>query len=376
MDERAGQRGCLGFGAAGRDGAGMDDVQLAEQSLVATLVLAPEQIASVRGWLREADFGSPAAGGLYGRLVELAASGRVDAGSLLASLRADGALRRDGYPLSALVRWFDAVPASAHPVAYARLVVDAAMARQVHAAGMRLLQVAAGGGPHRALTAAQAQRSLLSAALRRLDGLPPGGAVPGARSLLGARRESPPSRRDAQVPHAELVTVGSLLAAPQLSASVGRWLCPDDFTDPGCGELFGLILGMRGAGVPVDRVTVTAALRSRGQLDSQVPAALLADAESSVPVAMSVGLYGRQVLSASVLRHVDAAGELLVELGRDRPGDGVAVVVAGIDRLASLSPVARRLRLATVASGTSDARRAELAARIPVRGRVPDAIRR
>src|SRR3546814_19516803 len=58
--------------------------------------------------------------------------------SLPRVLRAQGALRRDGYPISPMLEWLPRRPAPAHPEAWATLIVSGALTRQVHASGVRL----------------------------------------------------------------------------------------------------------------------------------------------------------------------------------------------------------------------------------------------
>jgi replicative DNA helicase len=347
----------------------MEDVRFTEQSLVAGLVLAPERISEVAGWLSAADFWSPAAGAIYERLVWLSSAGRVDAAALLADLRAEGELRRDGYPLSALMRWFDDTPAPGHPVAYGRLIVEAAAGRQVVAAGTRLVQVAARGGPVRCLAAATAQRALLGATRRRLDALPGVGVDRAPDRPAGQHMRDVQADAPGEASHAELVTVGSLLMAPHLTPRVGRWLRAEDFADAGCGELFALIGEMHAAGRPVDLVTVSAQLHARGRLGRAVPSALLTGAVGSVLVATSVGFYGRQVLADAVVRRTSDVGRQLVR--GDRQGEPV---VAAIGQLNSLEPVGRRLRMAMAA--TTQPRRTEVTSPGRLRASVLDASRR
>src|SRR3954451_17225947 len=183
------------------------------------LVLSPGRLREVAGWLVRSDFAVPAAGLLYGRMLELEASGRWDASSLLRLLRDRGDLRRDGYPVSALLGWFDATPPSPPLATYGRLVVEGRVARQLRAVGVRLVQVAETAGPARALLAVRAQRAVVSSLARQLERLP-GGRRPGRAALRSARRRP----GSAEVLHAEAVTVGAALVAPVAAARVTRWL--------------------------------------------------------------------------------------------------------------------------------------------------------
>jgi replicative DNA helicase len=321
----------------------VDDVADAEQALVGCLALAPERVAEVAGWLEPADFRSGPAGLLYRRLLSVAAPGSGDPRELLGALRAAGELRSDGYPLSLLLRWWDATPVPGHVVAYGRLVVEAAAAWQVEAAGQRLLQVSEGGGPVRALTAVRVQRVLLAAVARRLERLPGAAPCPQAVSAVsgwpvGARPVA------GEVLHAERVTLGVLLVAPGGAARVRRWLAPSDFAAADVAAGYAAVLELQAAGQPVDRVTVAARLHATGRGGA---ARVLGDCEASVPAAVMAPAYARTVLSASVLRQVAVAGAELLAGGRARAGGGVATVAAALARLDSLAGLGRRWRVAT-----------------------------
>ena len=152
----------------------MDDVRRAEETLVGTVVLEPRRLGEVAGWLQPADFGSPACRLLYQRLLDVRHLGGDEPGGarLLEQLRERGELRSDGYPISSLTRWFDAVPARPHAAAYGALVLEGALGRQVEAAGLRLVQASSRLGPAHALAAAVTQRAVLAAAQRRWCAVP------------------------------------------------------------------------------------------------------------------------------------------------------------------------------------------------------------
>ena len=327
----------------------MEDVQSAEQALVGLLALDPGRVGEVAGWLSPSDFAVPAAGLLFARLLELHASGRHEPGALLELLRARGELRRDGYPVSALMRWWDTTPVPGQPAAYGRLVVAGQVARQLNAAGVRLVQVACSGGPARALSMVLLQRSLLTAARRRLGPEPSHSSPMPTRSFVAPQPR--PAGVEQDVEYAELVTVGAVVVSPAASA-VGRWLSPGDFSSAEIGEVFGAAISMRLSSRPVDRVTVVAELRARG---SEADAGLVARCEAAVPVAASVGFYARRVLAASVRQQVEDAGTVIARLGEDRPGGTAAAVDAAIARLDGLSPLASRLRIALGSSAAVSA---------------------
>lgn len=332
-----------------------DDVRLAEQALVAALVLEPHRLGEVAG-LSTAEFSSPACRLVFAALRRLHdADGPIDPGVVLDELRSGGQLRSDGYPVSGLMRWFDDVPVPAALSSYARLVADAAVCRRVESSGLRLVQVASRPEPSRALLAAASQRTLLAAELRRFADVAAGSATadgsPAPSSsglaLADGSHVGAGVAVDEDVAHAELVTVGSLLWAPALSCRLSRWLTPADFAVAEHAVVFGRISSMVRDGVPVDRVTVRDQLRRRGELPDAVAGELLGRAEASVPVPASAPFYARQVLAASVVRQVGSVGEALIGWGRERRGGAPVVLrqaVAALDRLAPLRSRVRRSR--------------------------------
>ena len=320
----------------------MDDVDLAERALVACVALEPRRVGEVAGWLSPADFRLPVAGLLYRRLLEVGASGARDPGALLDRLRAAGDLRGDGYPVSALLRWWDVTPTPGHVPVYGRVIVEAAAARCVEVAGVRLLQVSERGRAVPCVFAAHAQRAVLAAAVRRLSAVPGVVAATSPAPVVAGEPqglvEVPP-----QVGEAERVVVGSLLLAPRSMAVVGRWLSPADFASPDLRAAYAAVGDLVDAGRAVDRVTVAAELHAR---DTSRVVDMLGDCEAAVPAVPMVGHYARVVVAASMVRQVRAAGAALVNLGRARAGGGVATVAGALARLDVLADPARRLRVA------------------------------
>jgi replicative DNA helicase len=317
-----------------------DDVRLAEQVLVAGLVLEPDRLPEVSGIVSRADFSSPVCGLLFGRLTEGALDG--PGGGLPDALRQRGELRVDGYPLHRLVQWFDLVPPVASLSTYARLVVEGAACRRVQQAGVRLVQLAQRGqDPGRCLRGVAVQRSVLLAERRRLEPERPR-RVDGSARAPGSVRRTLRARVGSDVVHAELVTVGAVVLAPALVHRLG-WLSPADFAAADCGRVFSRVVSMVRDGVPVDRVTVRDQLRRHQELPEARAGALLEAAESAVPVVASAPFYASQVLGASISRQVGAAGEQLRQLATHRRGDAVEVIDAAVSVLDSMGGLRDRL---------------------------------
>lgn len=178
-----------------------DDVRRAEYVTVGALLLDGRWLPEVAEWLRPEDFATPACGLVYERLLGVAAAGRpVDAVAVLDELRRRGELRRDGYPSTQMTQMVAAVPAVASVGYYGRMVLAAALSRQVQQVGARLDQLgtARRGDPEDLLAVATGQVAGLAAARQRWA------AVTGRRSPLpdriaAARRPLPhePARRPA-----------------------------------------------------------------------------------------------------------------------------------------------------------------------------------
>jgi replicative DNA helicase len=326
----------------------VDDVELAEQAVVAGLMLDPDWGRRLAGWLRAADFRSPTCGLLFERLVGVRSAPDRVAADLADALRVRGELRRDGYPLSELLGWLDQLPPRPAVDSYGRLVVEAAVCRRVEAAGERLAQAAA-GDPQTGLRCAHRIRADLSHCADRLDFL----GITAPPVTLDAPR--PALRLVVQDPSPpELATVGAVLLSPGRLRSI-EWLGADDFRHHELGVAFRQIEALVRSERPVDRVTVTDALHRSGALSAARAAALLSAAERSVPVPEMATHYARQVLTDAVTRRVGETARQLTAAGRERRGGAALVVgqsLAQIDRTlrdqhrltaaAALAPAARR----------------------------------
>ena len=97
----------------------MDLSRAAERALVSALVIGEADPTDLSGRLRPEDFTDPAAALLFEAALDTGRSGGLKAvADLPRVLRAQGALRRDGYPISPLLEWMPRLPAPAHPEAY------------------------------------------------------------------------------------------------------------------------------------------------------------------------------------------------------------------------------------------------------------------
>ena len=262
-----------------------DAARLAEQATLGSLILQPQRIEEVRPWLRPADFADALHGQVYSVLCERHAAGDpIDAVSVAATLvgRAPG--------MSPAIRVHDliqAVPPTAHPETYARIVAEAGLRREVAGLGVLLRAGALQSALSRESVPMTATCSLVDAALvsiaRRWDAAtgtprPAGEATP---IQLHAALRNPDLRlgadrlvrthpgRDVGAEHArEAWLVGSLITHPRDVLVVGACLPPQRISSPTWRTVYGATLELCELAQPVDVVTVataTARLSHHGQ---------------------------------------------------------------------------------------------------------------
>jgi hypothetical protein len=359
----------------------MESCRAAERALVAALVMGQADPAELSGRLRSSDFTDPAAGACFA-----AALGRTGAAGAVLDLpellRSRGVLRSDGYPIRELLEWLPSLPVPTHPEAWATLVVAGSMGRVVQACGTRLVQVTDGwdlARPEagRVLTMAAAQRAALHGALRRWDDLPAAwrDTLP-ARSLQ--RIPPPEASRPTLIGDRELEreVLAGAVAVPALLDRM-PWLRQDDFTDPGCAEVFRAVRQLHGAGRPVDLVTLAASLvpAARSGADLDGPAEVCAGLRPGRSFPAAVPFVARRLLEATAVREARQVGEDLLVLAAS-PGSvgglGRPVLEASLGWLDRLRPHAERLVQAyRPAAGRTVELTRRGVSRLPVARRVP-----
>lgn len=122
----------------------------ADYATVGGLLLAPQLVEGVAGWLRPDDFARPLCGEIYALITTMRAESRpVDTVTVFGELRRLGRVRADGYPGGELIAMVESVPVAGMTRYYARQVLEAAVFRRVEQAGTRIIQVGRGrrGGP-------------------------------------------------------------------------------------------------------------------------------------------------------------------------------------------------------------------------------------
>ena len=115
-----------------------------EYATVGGLLLAPQLLDEVVGWLRPTDFRHGQCGELYEVLVGMRRAGApIDAVLVLDELRRRGKLDRGGFLAREMIAMVDAVPAPVMAPYYAKVVAEAATFRRIELAGRRLTQIGA-----------------------------------------------------------------------------------------------------------------------------------------------------------------------------------------------------------------------------------------
>jgi hypothetical protein len=103
---------------------------------------------------------------------------------------------------------------------------------------------------------------------------------------------------------AEQAVLGSLLLDPDAITRVASFLSPPDFYLEKHGWIYETILGLHEEREPIDLLTVTSHLESRGKLPSVGGTAYLAMLVNSVPTAIHIEHYAHLVETASVQRQL------------------------------------------------------------------------
>lgn len=120
---------------------------------------------------------------------------------------------------------------------------------------------------------------------------------------------------------AEACVLGSCLLSTHAFDDARAVVTADDFYRPAHALVWNTIEALRGAGEPVDEVTVIAALQERGTItQAGGPLGVHALVEA-VPTAASAGYYARIVRDRAVLRNVITAATRAVQLAENPAGD-------------------------------------------------------
>lgn len=122
----------------------------------------------------------------------------------------------------------------------------------------------------------------------------------------------PPHSQDA-----EISILGSILLDNDALARLGDTVQPPMFYREGHRKIFAAMRGLQERGAPVDLVTITEELSSRGQLDEVGGVAYLAGLSDQVPTAAYAEHYAHIVREKAVLRSLITASGRVMQLAYD-----------------------------------------------------------
>jgi hypothetical protein len=250
-------------------------VRLAEQATLGALLLAPDAVVAVSGWLRAEDFADPWHRTLYATIRELAAAHRRPAPDVVAQAMID----RHGYRAADAPRILDllaTVPTRPRPAEYAAVVLEASLRRHVACHGVLLQAAALAAALDRnprvvdtvtaqidAVAATAQTRWAIATRATTATTIPapaanpmPVGLLP---SLVGADRllSRHPLPDPTAVADREADLTACLVTRPDhLDATTG-WLRPDALTSDTWRPVYAALVDLHDTGAPIDPVTVS-----------------------------------------------------------------------------------------------------------------------
>ncbi len=133
--------------------------------------------------------------------------------------------------------------------------------------------------------------------------------------------------------------LGAMLLSREAIAEVVETLDPDHFYKPAHGHLYDAVMGLYGAGQPVDAVTVAEELQRAGLLEEIGGPSLLLDLQASTPAISNAAHYAKIVEEHAMLRRLITVSNEIAELAYGVPDD----VIKAIDEAeAKMFEVAQR----------------------------------
>jgi replicative DNA helicase len=120
---------------------------------------------------------------------------------------------------------------------------------------------------------------------------------------------------------AEVSTLGSIMIDKDAMGKILDIIKPEDFYKEAHGIIYEAILGLYERGEPVDMVTVTEELSSRGALEKSGGVAYITSLANAVPTAANVEYYAKIVEEKATFRSLISAGTKIATLGYQGEGD-------------------------------------------------------
>jgi hypothetical protein len=130
-----------------------------------------------------------------------------------------------------------------------------------------------------------------------------------------------PIRQQTEDLAAERAVLGAVLADNTVVASVAEVVLADDFSSPAHAQIFAAMLALDGTQRPVDHLTLSEELKTRGQLAGVGGPAYLMTLDQVVPLASSAVEYARIVKDQSVRRRLANVGREILELASQDTGE-------------------------------------------------------
>lgn len=266
-----------------------DAAHLAEQATLGALLLAPDKVAAVAGWLRKGDFNDAWHHEVYALICENHRAGvPVEATTVGHQL-----VERLGPERGAVIRVHDllqAAPSQPDACVYGRFVLEAGLRREIAGQGVLLeagaLQSAMNGESVPMLATCSLVNAGLTGAQRRWATAAGALEEPAAQSSFPApspRRSwdlrmgadkllrTHPERNKAREQANEIHLIGTLIAHPDAIRDVAAWLPPTHVAAPMWRTVYAAIVSLENAGEPVDLVTTTWATRKLAYHDQPCP---------------------------------------------------------------------------------------------------------
>ncbi|HET6981221.1 MAG TPA: DnaB-like helicase N-terminal domain-containing protein, partial [Myxococcaceae bacterium] len=135
-----------------------------------------------------------------------------------------------------------------------------------------------------------------------------------------------PIRQQTEDLAAERAVLGAVLADNTVVASVAEVVLADDFSSPAHSQIFAAMLALDGTQRPVDHLTLSEELKTRGQLAGVGGPAYLMTLDQVVPLASSAVEYARIVKDQSVRRRLANVGREILELASQDTGELEAIL--------------------------------------------------
>ena len=261
---------------------------LAEQATLGALLLDPAPLDQIRRWLRPGDFATLWHEWVYTTLLERrTADEPIDPVAVAAAMADRFGARLANQPR--LHTLLAATPHPAHAVAYARIVLDGGLRREVAGSGVLLragaLQSAVDGVQAPLIATCNVVDAGLYAAASRwslANGQPHDDVVVPLALRAAARNgdaresaarylEAYPVRDVAAERRHVVDLVGTLIARPEHIPAVREWLPPSRIADPAWRIIYAATIELSELGVPVDLVTVAAAGRRHAHHGPTLP---------------------------------------------------------------------------------------------------------